>query len=95
MPGSNIRELALAGSLKKLMSEKPFGKIGVGGIVRDCGVKMPCCYKLDSGGKASSSKKPWGTAVLKHWPYGSAALFCLSFHPFPIPEKGAQIRITR
>jgi hypothetical protein len=28
--------------------------------------KMPCCYKLDSGGKASSSKKPWGTAVLKH-----------------------------
>ncbi len=44
MPGSNITKLALAGSLKKLMAEKPFGKIGVGDIARDCGVTRTTFY---------------------------------------------------
>lgn len=44
VPDSNITKLALADSLKKLMAEKPFGKICVADIADACGVTRTTFY---------------------------------------------------
>lgn len=44
MPDSNITKNALAASMKKLMSERPFAKISVGDICDDCGMNRKSFY---------------------------------------------------
>lgn len=44
MPESNITKNALAASMKKLMSNKPFAKISVSDICEDCGMNRKSFY---------------------------------------------------
>lgn len=44
MPDSNITKNALAASMKKLMSQKPFAKISVGDICEECGMNRKSFY---------------------------------------------------
>lgn len=44
MPESNITKRALADSLKKLMTQKPFSKICVSDIIKTCGVTRTTFY---------------------------------------------------
>ncbi len=44
MSEANITKLAMANSLKDLMTRKPFHKISVGDIVENCGLTRPAFY---------------------------------------------------